>query len=305
MFEKIAFFGSSDFAIPILEALLNSSNVELIVTQVPRPAGRNKRLTSTPVASFARSKNLNLAEIQNVNDESFINTLKELKIDLGIVVAFGQILKTKLLEAVPHGFFNVHASLLPKYRGAAPIQRTLLDGASESGITIFKIDKGLDTGKIAMMEKIEVDPLDTFDTLSKKLGLVGARMIIDFVKLQRIELRDQEGIPSYAAKITPDETIIDWNLTALKIGNLIRALDSKPGARTTLNGEMVKLFGFGGIVEESGRPGEIIKINSNGIIGCGDRSIILSKIQFQSKKIMSFSEAKNGRKISAGFIFGT
>jgi len=305
VFEKIAFFGSSDFAIPILEALLNTSKVELVVTQIPRPAGRNKLLTPTPVSSFARMNNLNLREVQNVNDENFINVLKEMKIDVGIVVAFGQILKPKLLEAVPQGFFNIHASLLPKYRGAAPIQRTLLDGANESGITIFKIDRGLDTGKIAMIERIEVDPLDTFDTLSKKLSLLGAKMITDFVKLQKIELKDQEGTPSYAAKITADETIIDWNLPALKIGNLIRALDSKPGARTTLNGEMVKLFGFGGIIDLVGKPGEIIKINSKGIIGCGDNSIMLSHIQFQSKKIMSFSEAKNGRKIGAGSIFGT
>ncbi|BBJ28485.1 methionyl-tRNA formyltransferase [Athalassotoga saccharophila] len=305
MFEKIAFFGSSDFAIPILEALLKSSKVELIVTQIPRPAGRNKRLTPTPVSSFARKNNLNLVEIQNVNDENFINYLKEMKIDVGIVIAFGQILKPKLLEAIPQGFFNVHASLLPKYRGAAPIQRTLFDGANESGITIFKIDKGLDTGKIAMAERIEVDPLDTFDTLSKKLALLGAKMISDFVKLQKVELRDQEGTPSYAPKITTDETIINWNLPALKIGNLIRALDSKPGARTTLNGEMVKLFGFSGIMDVNGRPGEIIKINSKGMIGCGDHSIILSHIQFQSKKVMSFSEAKNGRKIDTGSIFGT
>lgn len=305
MFKKIAFFGSSDFAIPILEALLESSNVDMIVTQIPRPAGRNKKITPTPVSSFANSKGLNLVEIRDANDDDFINILKHSGIDTGIVAAFGQILKLKLLESIPNGFFNVHASLLPKYRGAAPIQRTLMEGERESGITIFKIDKGLDTGKIAMAEKLEVDPFDTFDTLSKKLSLLGAKMIKNFVKLERINLREQMGEASYAAKISQQETFINWHESAIKIGNLIRALDSKPGAKTTLNGEMVKIFGFSGITDVQGKPGEIVKIDSKGMIMCADRSIVVSHIQFQSKRVMSFSEAKNGRKIGIGSIFGT
>ncbi len=305
MSNDVAFFGSSEFAVPILKSILysNSGNVRLIVTQVPRMAGRNRHLTPTPVSKFARENGLEVVEVENVNDEGFIKTLKDLKIQLAIVVAFGQILKPKLLDSVPEGFFNVHASLLPAYRGAAPIQRALLDGVEETGITIFKIDEGLDTGKIALARSIKVDPLDTFDTLSEKLSALGALLINEFMKNTKIPLKDQIGKSSYAKKITSEETIIKWDYPASKIGNLIRAFDSSPGAKTTLKGETVKIFGFKGISQMRGRPGEILKINSEATIGCGDSSIVVSKIQFPSKRVMSFGEAQNGRKITSGLVF--
>ncbi len=302
MSDNIAFFGSSEFAVPILKSVL-SSNVKLIVTQIPRMAGRNRRLTPTPVSVFAHENGLNVMEVENVNDEGFIKILRDLKIQLAIVVAFGQILKPNLLESIPDGFFNVHASLLPAYRGAAPIQRALLDGAEETGVTIFKIDKGLDTGKIAVMESLKVEPLDTFDTLSEKLSALGTVLIKKFIENPEIQLKEQNGDPSYAKKISSEETEINWHYPAAKIGNFIRAFDSTPGARTALNGETVKLFGFKGISQMHGKPGEILKINAEATVGCEDFSILVSKIQFPSKRVMSFGEAQNGRKINVGFVF--
>jgi methionyl-tRNA formyltransferase len=304
VYDHLAFFGSSEFAIPLLKSILDFTDVRVIVTQIPRMAGRNRRLTPTPVSTFAHKMGLNVVEVENVNDEGFIKLLKDLNIQLAIVVAFGQILKPTLLDSVPKGFFNVHASLLPAYRGAAPIQRALLDGVEETGITIFKIDKGLDTGKVALMESLKVDPLDTFDTLSEKLSMLGSSLIKKFMESHEVLLKDQNGEPSYAKKISSEETIINWNYPAAKIGNLIRAFDSRPGSRTILNGEMVKLFGFKGISQMRGRPGEILKINSEAIVGCEDFSIIVSKIQFPSKRVMSFGEAQNGHKIISGSSFG-
>lgn len=299
----LAFFGSSEFAIPILESL--SEHVKLVVTQMPQPAGRNRKITSTAVAKFAVANGLNLIETDNVNDEKFIKTINEAHVRLSMVVAFGQILGKKLLESVQDGFFNVHASLLPLYRGAAPIQRALMDGARETGITIFKIDRGLDTGKIAMAESVKIDPLDNFDVLSHKLSTLGSKMVLDFVNNSDIQLRDQIGESSYAKKISIEETFIKWEMNAENVGNTIRAFDSQTGARTFLNGETVKLFGFAGVSDVQGKAGEISKIDKDAIIFCGERAVVVSKIQFPSKRVMSFAEAKNGRKIDSGFIFGS
>ncbi len=302
---KIIFFGSSEFAIPTLELLAQSGMVLMVVTQMPHPAGRNLKLTPTPVSNFARSKGLRLLETDDVNDSKYVNIIKSTDAELAIVASFGQILKPELLSTLKKGFFNIHASLLPEYRGAAPIQRTLLDGADETGVTIFKIEKGLDTGKIAISQSIKIDPVDTFDTLSYNLAYLGADLVKKFLENPDIDLKDQEGKPSYAYKISSEETFIDWSKPARSIGNKIRAFDSSPGAKTVLNGEIVKLFNFKGIEEGHAGKGEIVRINSDAVIGCVDGLIKVEKIQFPSKRVMTFAEAKNGRKVDTGHRFGT
>ncbi len=303
---KVLFLGSASFSIKTLEIISKYHDVPLVITQPPRPAGRKRKSRPTPVADLAVSKRLNLLEAENVNSPEVINRIKEIKPDVAIVVAFGQFLKDSLLSTIELGFFNVHASILPKYRGAAPIQHALLNGEKETGVTLFKIDKGMDSGKVAIIKKTKIDPLDNFDTLSEKLSEMGAQVVKDFLENPNLPLKSQEGKPSRAPKISIENTFIDWNKTAEEVGNKIRAFDSTPGARTRFKGVLVKLFGFKGISKSnSGKPGKILNIHSHALIACGKGAIMVEKIQFPSKKVITFGEAKNGRKIDHGSVLGT
>ncbi len=304
---RVLFLGSSSFAIKSLEIISKYHDVPLVITQSPKPAGRSRRPTPTPVASFALSNKMNILEVANVNSPEVVKKIRELKPDVAIVVAFGQFLKDALLSTIELGFYNVHASVLPKYRGAAPIQHALLNGEEETGVTLFKIDRGMDSGMVAATKKLKIDPLDTFNTLSEKLSNLGAQMVKEFLENPNIPLKPQIGEPSRAPKISPEDTFIDWSETAQKVGNKIRAFDSTPGAKTLFNGATVKLFGFKGISDSDGKLlGEILEIrSSSALITCGEGAIVVEKIQFPSKKVITFGEAKNGRKIGVGSVLGT
>lgn len=303
---KVLFLGSASFAIPTLDAIAKKHEVPLVVTQPPRTAGRNRKARPTPIAEFARSLNLEVLESENVNSSEAIDLIRDLGADVAIVVAFGQLLRKKILSTVERGFFNLHGSVLPNYRGAAPIQRSLMDGVDESGVSIFRIDQGMDTGDIALIKKLPVDPIDTFDTLSEKLAETGAGLVLDFLEDPDIALNPQEGTSSYASKIKVEDTFVDWSDSADKVGNVIRAFDSSPGAKTTFYGDRVKLFGFRGVEKNvKAAPGKIVDLGSDALVACGDGAVRIGKIQFPSKKVITFAEARNGRKIDVDLLFGT
>lgn len=303
---KVLFLGSASFAIPTLEAITKKHEVALVITQPSRAAGRNRKPRPTPVREFAEGLDLEILESENVNSQDILQRVKELGADIAIVVAFGQLLKGSLLSSVKRGFFNLHGSVLPSYRGAAPIQRSLMDGEAESGVSVFRIDRGMDTGDVASVRRLAVDPLDTFDTLAKRLSEAGAELVADFLEDPDVVLRPQAGAPSYAPKIMNEDTVIDWKKTAEAVGNTIRAFDSSPGAKTTLGGERIKLFGFKGIEREvRDTPGKIVDLGSDAIVACGDGAVKIGKIQFPSKKVITFAEARNGRKIAVDLLFGT
>ena len=301
---RVLFLGSAKFAIESLKYLLNEHEISLIVSQPPRRAGRNRKIRPTPVSQFAKEHGLPLLETDDVNSQEILNKIEKIKPDVAIVIAFGQLLKKELLSSVKLGFFNVHASILPKYRGAAPIQRALLDGVSETGVTLFKIDEGMDTGDVALVEKTKVDPFEPFDTLYERLSKMGASLVEKFLSNPNIPLTPQKGVPTKAPKISTDETFIDWNQPAEAIVNKIRAFDSTPGARAKLNGEVVKLFGVKGIsMTSKGKPGQIISIRGHALIACGEGGVMVEKIQFPSKKVITFGDAENGHKLSRGTVF--
>lgn len=301
---KVLFLGSANFSTKTLDVIVKYHEVPLVITQPPRPAGRKRKLKPTPVADFARNHDLPLLETDDVNSPEVVERIKELNPDVAIVVAFGQFLKSSLLSAIKLGFFNVHASLLPKYRGAAPIQRALLDGVMETGVTLFKIDEGMDTGNIALSESVKVDPFDTFDILYERLSEIGSRLVKEFLESPEIPLKPQIGESSRAPKISVKETFVDWSLPAEDVGNKIRAFDSVPGAKAKLNGEVVKLFGFKGLsMTSKGKPGQIVSLRGHALVACGEGGIMVERIQFPSKKVITFSEAENGRKIARGSIF--
>jgi methionyl-tRNA formyltransferase len=303
---KVLFLGSASFAIETLKRISKNHEVPLVISQPPRPAGRNRKPTPTPVSDFAREHNIPLLETENVNSTEVLNKIKETEADVAIVVAFGQLLKKEVLSTVKMGFFNLHASILPKYRGAAPIQRALLDGVTQTGVTIFKIDEGMDTGDIALVEKVAVDPYETFDSLYQRLSNLGASLVEKFLSNPNIPLVPQTGEASKASKISSNETFIDWNQPAEIVANKIRAFDSTPGARAKLKGEVVKLFGVKGLsMTDRGKPGQIVSIRGHALIACGEGGVMVERIQFPSKKVITFSDAENGHKLHRGVFFDT
>ncbi len=301
---KVLFLGSANFSVKTLDVILKHHEVPLVITQPSRPAGRKRKLKPTPVADFARSHDVPLLETGDVNSPEVIERVKELAPDVAIVVAFGQFLKSSLLSTVKFGFFNVHASLLPKYRGAAPIQHALLDGVMETGVTLFKIDEGMDTGNIALSESVKVDPFDTFDILYEQLSEVGSHLVEKFLDSPDMPLKPQSGETSRAPKISVEETFVDWTLSAEDVGNKIRAFDSIPAAKAKLNGEVVKLFGFKGLsMTSKGKSGQVVSLKGHALVACGEGGVMVERIQFPSKKVITFSEAENGHKIARGSVF--
>jgi len=226
-----------------------------------------------------------------------------LKPDIGIVVAYGKLLKPPFLDAIP--FFNIHASLLPKYRGAAPIQRALENGESRTGITIFKIGIGMDDGPIAIQREIEVGEYETFGDLYEKLLNLGKKTLIEFLNKYPMELIPQSGEPTFAPKITNEDLIIDFTRDFETVKDKIRAYDPLPGARTKFKGNFVKLFGVY-LAEKStnNSPGKILEITDKGaIISCSNGVVAVKYIQFPGKKKITFQDAKNGKLVKEGEFF--
>ncbi|WP_041081961.1 methionyl-tRNA formyltransferase [Thermotoga profunda] len=294
---KIIFLGTPEYASKHLEALLESNyDIVGVVTQPDRPAGRGQRLLPSPVKEIALRANLPVFE--KMKDIPF----DSLKPDIGIVVAYGALIKEKYLNLLPLGFYNVHPSLLPKYRGAAPIQRAIENGEKVTGVTLFKLTKELDAGPIAAQISVTIDEYENFDSLETKLIKVGEKLLKDFLKdpTSFSLVPQDESQATYAPKITAQDIVVDFNKSTEEVKNKIRAYDSRPGARTTLRGEFVKVFG----VRKTDKtkynevPGTIVYIDhEGGHVTTVDGIVVISQIQFPSKKKVSFLEAMNGRLI--------
>lgn len=308
---KIVFMGTPEFAAAHLKEIVESgNNVAGVFSQPDRPKGRGRRVEPTPVKAVATNYGIPVFQPEKINSDEGFERLAELSPDIIVVVAFGKLLKSGVINLPPIGCFNVHASLLPKYRGAAPIQRAIENGETKTGITIFKIDEGMDTGEIALKRELEIHPSDTFGSLYLKLAELGKKTLVHFleeVKEGRLELTPQDGIPSYAPKIQPSDLVISDLSDAAKVINKIRAYDPQPGARISVEGRMSKVFGASLLCrnEKEGRVGEIVKIDDRGmIVSCGAENVIISLVQFPGKKPMRPKDALSGRLIGEGIILG-
>jgi len=308
---KIVFMGTPEFAAAHLEAIVESgNNVAGVFSQPDRPKGRGRKVEPTPVKTVATSYGIPVFQPEKINSDEGFEKLKELSPDIIVVVAFGKLLKPGVINLPTIGCFNVHASLLPKYRGAAPIQRAIENGETKTGITIFKIDEGMDTGEIALKRELEIHSSDTSGSLYLKLAKLGKKTLVHFlerVKEGRLELTPQDGIPSYAPKIQPEDLVISDLSNAAKVVNKIRAYDPQPGARVSVEGRMSKVFGASLICrnEEEGIVGEVVKIDDRGmIVSCGAENVIISLVQFPGKKPVRPKDALSGRLISEGIILG-
>jgi methionyl-tRNA formyltransferase len=255
---KLLFLGTAEFACPSLKVLIDSSHQILgVITQPDRPKGRGQKRVPSPVKSLALKAGLPIHQPEKVRDPSFLEVLESLRPDLLVVVAYGQILSARVLSIPPRGCVNVHASLLPKYRGAAPIVRAILAGESRTGVTTMFLDPGMDTGPILLAQEAEIGEEDTAGTLHDRLSHMGAGLLLR--TLEGLETNRLAALPqdhsqaTLAPKIEKEEARIDWSTPARRIFNLIRGFDPWPGAYTSWSGRMLKLFRPGSEKRKRGR----------------------------------------------------
>ena len=306
---KIIFMGNSEIACPILNELKKSKHQILsVVSNSPKALGRGMTYQYTPVGKLANKLDLKLISVDSLKNKQFISTIEKLQADIFVVVAF-RILPSILLSLTNKGAMNLHASLLPKYRGAAPIQHAILNGDSETGISTFIIDKNLDTGPILLQKKISISNQDNFDTLSKKISDEGPVLILeslDLLEKNNYKLFSQlDKEASYAPKILKNELLIDWAQTANQINNRVRAL-SYSGVFTFINGKRIKLYKTR--VHEnniSSKPGRISIIDKKKVfISCAKDDLELIEVQMENKSRMLTSEWIKGAQIKTGDYLG-
>ena len=310
---RIVFMGTPELAAVSLRALIASRAFEIagVVTQPDQPKGRGLKLQASPVKEVAQRESLPVLQPERARDENFVKELAALQPELIAVAAYGQILPKAILELPRFGCLNVHTSLLPKYRGAAPIQHAILNGDLETGVTIMKMDVGLDTGDILTQEKTPINAKDNSQTLHDRLAEIGAHLLVrtipDFVA-GKIQPRPQpsEGV-SYAAKIKKQDGEIDWNQSAQVIRNRVRAMTPWPGAFTHLSDppQLLKIW-EAETADDSGQPGAILQANKNGIvIGCGFRALRILALQREGGRRMNAVEFLAGHPLGVGQKFTT
>lgn len=308
---RILFMGTPEFAVPCLEALIKSEHqVVGAVTQPDKPAGRGHKLTPPPVKVCAEENGITVFQPETLKDFAFKAELDELKPDLIIVVAYGKILPEYILNFPKHGCINMHASLLPKYRGAGPIQWVVINGEKKTGITSMLMEKGLDTGDMLLKCETEIGEYETADHLHDRLMVMGADLMVETIKqLEKGELKPEkqnDAEACYAPMISKETAKIDWTKPAREIINLICGMNSWPVAHTLYMGELMKIY-MARIGKTSGSAcGQIISADENGIeVVCGDgKTVIVTDVQFKGSRQMKVRDWLNGHKIEIGEILG-
>ena len=303
---RIIFFGTPSFAIPALNALLRAGEeVIAVVTQPDKRKGRDRLISPTPVKKAAIEKGIQIFQPANMKDLSFLDVLQGLKPDLIVVVAYGRILPLRILNIPAHGCINIHASLLPKYRGAAPIQWAIIKGEKKTGTTTMLMDEGRDTGDILLQEEVDISPDDTADTLGQKLSETGASLLIKTIEqLKDGALRPvpQAGPPSYAPPLRKENGRINYTSAAEDIWNMVRGMYPWPCAYCYLNGERIKIIRVS-VLEGSGLPGRIEKTGDKLIVGTGAGLLSIIELQPEGKRAMTARDFLGGRRLSAGAFF--
>ena len=307
---NIVFMGTPEFALPTLEKIYNSSHSILsVITQPDRPKGRGQKQVDSPIKKFALENNLPILQPATVNTKEFIASLLENRPDYIIVVAFGQILSETLLKVPKQFCINLHSSLLPKYRGAAPINRAILNGETRSGVTTMIMDKGMDTGDILLVDETPIEQNDDAQSLHDKLSEQGGKLVLETLsRLQKNDLLptpQNSDLASYAPKLKKEESLIDWKIDAENIFNKIRGLSPWPGTHTLYNGKRLAIL-KGEIVlgESSDHPGHVERITDTGIeVGTGKNRLKITELKLEGKKAMPVKSFLSGYKITRDDIF--
>ena len=311
MSMKILFMGTPDFALFSLRSLVEAGeNIIGVVTQPDKPKGRGYTLTPPPVKVYALEKNIPVYQPNTLRGEEFANLLSELDPDLIIVVAYGKILPANVLEYPKYGCINVHGSLLPAYRGAAPMQRAIMEGQPETGITTMMMDVGLDTGDMLLVGKVAIEENDNFETIHDKLGECGANTLLDTIQALRdgtlTRTKQDDSLATYAAKIEKSDCLIDFTKSANEVHNQIRGLSPIPLAFTyTPDGKMLKVPTTE-VAKREGTlapAGTVLSLAGGKIeVACGTGSVSILAVLPEGKKRMAAADFINGRKIAVGDV---
>jgi methionyl-tRNA formyltransferase len=305
---KIVFMGTPIHAARCLQALIDAQEqVMTVITQPDRPKGRHLHSAPSPVKELAQKYKVPVETPEKVKDQIFIDKIKALAPDLIVVVAYGKILPKELLDIPKYGAINLHASLLPKYRGAAPIQWAILKGETETGITVMQVSETLDTGDIILQDKVAIDPEDTAETLLDKVFEVGAQTLLKAIAeikngaAKKIPQKDAEA--TYAPLITKESGEIDWKKSATEINNRVRALLPWPTAHTFYKGKMLKILkAEPAPVPGKFKPGEVVDVKDDLIVACGIGSLLLKEVQRAGGKKMTAEHFLRGHRLTIGEI---
>ena len=307
---KILFMGTPDFARMNLQSLYEAGeNIVGVVATPDKPKGRGLVLTPCEVKKYALEVGLPVYQPTTLKDGAFLDTLKEIDPELIVVVAYGKILPQYVLDYPKYGCINCHASILPEYRGAAPIQRAIIDGKAETGVSIQRMDIGLDTGDVIHVEKVDIDVNDNFESVHDKLAAASSKALLTTVSLLRdgkATYTKQGDIFTYAEKITKDDCYIDFNDTALNVHNRIRGLSPIPLAFTkTKEGKLLKIVkAHLSERNDNGQVGEVVHLDSSIHVRCADGVIALDIVVPEGKGRMNAKDLINGRKIAVKDILG-
>ncbi|ACY15116.1 methionyl-tRNA formyltransferase [Haliangium ochraceum] len=302
---RVVFMGSPDFAVPPLQALLEEHEVALVVTQPDKRVGRGKRLGAPPVKDVARAAGVPVVQPRSARAPELLEALRETGAELGVVVAYGKILPKAVLEAFPRGCINVHASLLPQYRGAAPIQWALAGGERETGVTIMQLDEGMDTGPMRKKRALAITANDTAGTLFQRLAPLGAELLLEVMDElaagTSVATPQDHEAASHARMLKKDDGAVDWSRSASEVDCHIRAMDPWPGAFSAIGDTRIKLFlsrvapeaSVAEVGAEAGvhapEPGQILGVDDDGLhVACGRGAVCIAGLQ-----------ASGGRRISA------
>lgn len=309
---RVVFMGTPDFAVGTLEALLEAGHeVVAVVTQPDKPKGRGKTLMPTPVKEAALARMIPVLQPKKVREPEFVETLRKIGPDVIVVAAFGQIISKEILEMPRYGCINVHASLLPAYRGAAPIQWAVINGDKESGVTIMRMNEGLDTGDMIDKVVVPLDENETGGSLFDKLSAAGAKLCAEVLeKLENgtavFEKQPELSTTDYAAMIDKKMGKINWERPAKEIEQLIRGLNPWPSAYTFMKGKSLKLWTAFVVYEErEAVPGEIVEIGKEGIlVKTGEGLLLIRELQLEGKKRMDTAAFLRGYTVDKGWILG-
>ena len=309
---RVVFMGTPDFAVGTLEALLEAGHeVVAVVTQPDKPKGRGKTLMPTPVKEAALARMIPVRQPKKVREPEFVETLRKIGPDVIVVAAFGQIISKEILEMPRYGCINVHASLLPAYRGAAPIQWAVINGDKESGVTIMRMNEGLDTGDMIDKVVVPLDENETGGSLFDKLSAAGAKLCAEVLeKLENgtavFEKQPELSTTDYAAMIDKKMGKINWERPAKEIEQLIRGLNPWPSAYTFMKGKSLKLWTASVVYEErEAVPGEIVEIGKEGIlVKTGEGLLLIRELQLEGKKRMDTAAFLRGYTVDKGWILG-
>ena len=310
---KIIFFGTADISKYFLENINDKHKVVSVVTMCDKPVGRANKIKAPAIKEYAIEQNIPYIQVDKFNND-IIQKIKDCNADAGVVVSFGKIIPKNVFSLPRYGCFNIHFSLLPKYRGAAPVQQVLINGDTKTGVTAFCIEDGLDTGDILLQKELDIDIKDTSETLFNKLNIIGKNImneVLDMLDSGKIKAKKQEGTPSFCSTFNKERGKIDWNKSATEIYNLYRGLYLWPKVFCKISegkmaGKILKILECEVVVDSSNtKVGTVIKIikGVGFIVKCSKDALLIKKVQPESKNQMSAFDFLNGVQIKVGSFF--